>query len=287
MLLLRREVEHVVLVDLRRHEQHRYGVHTFGLRLVLDQLEDVGAQHDRPRCGRQVARRPRTWSCRQSRAAAAAAKDRAARRRPPCTKLAPPVFDGLLDRCRVRPREVGRRERVQHVARSEPRAALGAPVDLCVRDQPVDCLADRPGSPGADDGTAQLASHAGSANRRSPFAGASSERPAATRPSSRARPAVRVNTLRGRRARPAPIFTPDPGARNLGGPPAAASASITSRLERAAWPVRPRRDWLLSATLALLLIVPPGCLMHRLPPLPPTRAKSHLQPERVRAEALD
>jgi hypothetical protein len=54
---------------------------------------------------------------------------------------------------------------------------------------------------------------------------------------------------------------PDPGAKNLGGPPAAASVSITSRPERAAWPVRPIRDWVLSATFGLMLMVPSGCLI--------------------------
>jgi len=48
------EVEHVVLVDRRRREQQRHLTHPVGLRRVLDQLEDVGSQHDRAGSERQV-----------------------------------------------------------------------------------------------------------------------------------------------------------------------------------------------------------------------------------------
>ena len=49
-----REVEHVVLVDRRRGEQQRHLAHLLGLRRVLDELEDLGAQHDRARRDREV-----------------------------------------------------------------------------------------------------------------------------------------------------------------------------------------------------------------------------------------
>ena len=42
----RREVEHVVLHDPRRHHQHRLGVRRLRRRCVLDQLDQAVAQHD-------------------------------------------------------------------------------------------------------------------------------------------------------------------------------------------------------------------------------------------------
>ena len=50
-----RQVQRVVLVDRRRHDQQRNLAHLLGLRGVLDQLEHLGAQHDRARCDGDVA----------------------------------------------------------------------------------------------------------------------------------------------------------------------------------------------------------------------------------------
>ena len=52
------------------------------------------------------------------------------------------LIDAGLDDRRVRPREVRRRERVEHVAGREAGLALGAPVRAAVGDQPVDGLLD-------------------------------------------------------------------------------------------------------------------------------------------------
>ncbi|MNO75742.1 hypothetical protein D3C76_667990 [compost metagenome] len=53
--LFRRQVEHVVLVDLRGHHQQRALVDAFGERLVLDQLQHFVAEHHRALGGGQVA----------------------------------------------------------------------------------------------------------------------------------------------------------------------------------------------------------------------------------------
>ncbi|MCY1420417.1 hypothetical protein D9M71_360370 [compost metagenome] len=53
--LFRRQIEDVVLVDLRRHHQQRPGVQVLAQRLVLDQFEDVVAEHHRARRGGEVA----------------------------------------------------------------------------------------------------------------------------------------------------------------------------------------------------------------------------------------
>ncbi len=42
------DVEDVEAVDRRRHEQQRDLEHLLGARPIVDQLEDVGPQHDRP-----------------------------------------------------------------------------------------------------------------------------------------------------------------------------------------------------------------------------------------------
>src|SRR5690242_12261349 len=52
-------------------------------------------------------------------------------------------IDRLLDHLRVRPGEVRGSERVDHVPRGQPGAALRTPADVGVGDQTVDRLADR------------------------------------------------------------------------------------------------------------------------------------------------
>ena len=46
--------------------------------------------------------------------------------------------DALLEHGGIGPGEVGRRQCVEHVARGKPRLALGPPIELGIRDQPVD-----------------------------------------------------------------------------------------------------------------------------------------------------
>jgi PucR-like helix-turn-helix protein len=136
------EVQHVVLVDRRGDEQQRSLSHLIGRGLVLDQLEHVRAEHDRPGGDRDVAadleladvdrrRQPRRGVQIVDEMTGAA------------DEVAAAGIDHLLDHGRIGPGEVGRGQRVEHVPDREPRAPLGAPVDLGVGDQPVDGLADR------------------------------------------------------------------------------------------------------------------------------------------------
>jgi hypothetical protein len=52
------------------------------------------------------------------------------------------LIHGLLDHGRVRPGVVARRQRVEDVARREPRLALARPVERSLGDQAVDGLLD-------------------------------------------------------------------------------------------------------------------------------------------------
>ena len=132
-----RQVEHVVLVDRRGREQQRHLADLRGLRLVLDELEDVGAHDDRSRGEREVlahcepAHVDRRGQPREVVQEVARAPD----------QVLASLVDARLDDRRVGPGEVRRRERIEEVARGEPRLALGAPVDVGVGDQAVDRLA--------------------------------------------------------------------------------------------------------------------------------------------------
>ena len=59
----RREVHHVVLVDPRRARQQRRGVHLLGLRLVLQQLHEVVAEHHLRGRARRGCGPPRSRWC--------------------------------------------------------------------------------------------------------------------------------------------------------------------------------------------------------------------------------
>ena len=133
----RREVEHVEAVDRRRDDQHRHLVHLGGRRPVLDQLEDVGAQHDRPRARRQVLADREAAGVDAGRQARRA-RDVAHERPRAACQVRPAVVDDLPQHRRVGEREVRRRERIQHVAGREARLSLVAPVELGVGDQAVD-----------------------------------------------------------------------------------------------------------------------------------------------------
>ena len=134
----RSEVEHVVLVDRRRREQERHLAHLVGLRRVLDQLEDHGAQHDRAGGEREVL------ADRELARVDGRGQAREVAQEVPRTldQVQAALVDALLDDGRVRPGEVARGERVEHVAGREAGLALVAPVELGVGDQPVDRLAD-------------------------------------------------------------------------------------------------------------------------------------------------
>ena len=137
-----RQVEDVVLVDRRRDEQQRHLAHLGRRRLVLDQLEDLGAQHHRAGGGGEVAadlealgvdalrqlRRPRNVGGEAPR---------------PAREVRPALVDCRAQHRRVRPGEVGRRQRIEDVVSREPRVPLGLPVELRVGDHAVDGVADR------------------------------------------------------------------------------------------------------------------------------------------------
>ena len=102
----------------------------------------------------------------------------------PAGEVRSALVDDRLDHGRVGPREVRRRERVEHVAGGEAGLALGAPADGAVGDQPVDRLLDgqvRLQQPAEE--PARLPRRIGEA-AVAPAGPQSSERPPATRVSS-------------------------------------------------------------------------------------------------------
>ena len=136
-----RDVEDVVLVDRRRDEEQRDFANLLGRRPVLEQLEHFVAHDHRPRRDRQVPadlelalinRRRQTGrgseiTCQSPRAA---------------DEIASARVDRLLDDLGVRPWEICRRDRVEHVSGRQPRAAFCSPIDLRVGDQAVHGLAE-------------------------------------------------------------------------------------------------------------------------------------------------
>ena len=138
----RREVQDVELVDRRRDHEERELAHALAARLVLDELEDLGAQDDGTRRDGEVVpdrERARVDARRQPRRAREVAHELAHAARQAGTA----VVDDVLEHGRVRPREVRRGQRVEQVGRREARPALGAPVGLGVRDEAVDRPAGR------------------------------------------------------------------------------------------------------------------------------------------------
>ena len=178
-----------------------------------------------------------------------------ARRLRAAHQVAAARVDRLLDHLGVGPREV-RRGRARR-SRSPQRAGRGARRASRPRRRRS---ARRPsrrsrGSPGAAGGTANCPPRPGRRSAGRPRAGAISERPVRRACSSEARLVARGGHRPGWRARPTPTLTAEPGARKRGGPPAAASASITSRPERAASVVRRTRDgWFGGGVLAHRLL---------------------------------
>ena len=111
-------------------------------RPVLDQLEHVRSQHHRPGRDGEIAahlelrhvdaRGQVRWAAHVAHEASSAADE-----------VRSAGVDALFQHRGVRPREVRRRQRVEHVARRKPRLALGPPVEPRVGDQAVGGLARR------------------------------------------------------------------------------------------------------------------------------------------------
>ena len=209
MLRPGREVEHVELVDRRRREQQRDLADLRGLRRVLDELEAPRCA-GRPRPGVSARFSP-TANLLVSTVAGRRGKSRR-KRRAPRTRFMPPSSTLALMHRRVRPREVARRERVEHVAGGEARLALAAPVELGVGDQAVDGLARRRGGSAGRGGTA---SSTATPDRRSggrAWPGRTSERPRGDARQLGAQvPGARAAARSGRRASPAATLTAAPG----------------------------------------------------------------------------
>jgi hypothetical protein len=204
-------------------------VHLRRLRLVLDELEDLGAQDDRARRDGEVApdlealgvhARRQPWRPGD----VAREPPRAAR------QVGAALVDDRTQDRRVGPREVRGRERVEHIARGEARLALGLPVGVRVGDDAVDGLADR--LEHAAQEPVALPRRVGEAAVA--LAGRCSERPAATRASSAPSPVARAARRRGWRATPAATCATARGWMKRRVPlPTAASVSSTSRPARA------------------------------------------------------
>ena len=131
-----RKVPGVVLVDRRRDDHDRHLPHRVGRRRVLDQLEDLGPVHHRPWRHRDI------HTHRELRGVDAG-RDAGRRRHVPQQvprsgkQVGAAVVDRHLERGRVRPREVRRRQRIGDVLDREPQLLLGGPVELGVADQIV------------------------------------------------------------------------------------------------------------------------------------------------------
>ena len=113
-----REVEHVVLHDPGRHDEHRLGMHRAGGRRVLDQLHQPVAQHHPPRRDGHVA--PRLVALGAGRRQVARLAPRVFQR---VGHAAPQVHAALGHRAllhhRVQRDEVRRRHHVEPLARRE------------------------------------------------------------------------------------------------------------------------------------------------------------------------
>ena len=137
-----REIEHVILVDLRRHDHERPRVHFGRRRRVLDQLEQLVAKDNRARCRRYVpadGERTRVDLPGQPRPAREvldevrqAADDARALR-----------VDELSQRRRIAREEIGRRDRVLEQRDDEARALRGRRVHLRFVDAAVERCAQR------------------------------------------------------------------------------------------------------------------------------------------------
>ncbi len=132
-----REVGQVVLVDQRRHEQHRLGLHFRRDRVVLDQLHHRRAQDDRTGRRRDLLAElelARFGADRQAGRAADVVGEplRAGH------EAAAAAVDHGLPRRGVRPRPVGGRERLDQVDRDQPQPVVVGGVELGGVEQLVD-----------------------------------------------------------------------------------------------------------------------------------------------------
>ena len=136
------EVDDVVLVDRRRHDEQRHPAHLRRLGGVLDQLEHVGAEHDRARGHRQVGadlervrldHRGHPWCGGEVARETTAAVD----------QVASAGVDDRLEHRGVEQRAVAGGRRLDQVVDDEPHPLVVAPVEVGVVDQATRCRSHR------------------------------------------------------------------------------------------------------------------------------------------------
>jgi hypothetical protein len=121
--VVRRQVEHVVLHDPRRHDQHRLGVHGRGRRRVLDQFHQPRAQHDPARRDGDVAADDEMF-CADRRQIPHLAPGVFERVSEPAHEVHPAFLQRALPDDRVQRYEVRRRHQVEPLARGEAHHVL-------------------------------------------------------------------------------------------------------------------------------------------------------------------
>ncbi len=139
---VRCEIEDVVLVDRRRDEQQRHSTHRLGLRVVLDELEDIRAQHHASGCRREVAADLES-ACvdggRQPRRARHVSDEIAHS----VDQVRATAIDRLLEHRRVGQQEVCRSQTVDEIGSREPHLTFCPPVDPSIADEIVNGAPDR------------------------------------------------------------------------------------------------------------------------------------------------
>ena len=234
-----RQVQGVVLVDRRRHDQQRDLPDLLGLRPVLDQLEHLGAQHHGARGGRDV-RRPTSNAgavdhLRHPRRAGQVAQRRL---RAAADQAQPAGVDRRLRRRGLTSGTLLGASASTRFSTRKPHPLGVAPVQVGVGDQLPRRSARRPGRPARAGAAAGSPSRPGRRTAGPAWTGRSLEVPAPIRPSSPARPATR-RPVAARVPRPARRRTSRstrPGTNRRDGPSAALrpAASPAERRRRAA-----------------------------------------------------
>ena len=132
-----REIEHVVAVDLRRHDEDRTCADVLGRRCVLDEFEHRVAEHDGPgRCGDGLAgdERPAVDHRRQGTVRSNVVQRVAGT----VDEAAAPCAGGLSDRCRVGEEVVGRSDRARDDRSDQFRAQPALVVHVEIVDEAAD-----------------------------------------------------------------------------------------------------------------------------------------------------
>ncbi len=130
------EVDDVVLVDRRRDDQQRDLLHLRSLRGVLDELEDVRAQHDLARGHRQVLADLERIRL-DHRGHARSRREVAHQPSPALHEVAAAGVERALEHLGVDERVVGRRQRLHEVLGDEAHPLRVAPVEIGVVDEPA------------------------------------------------------------------------------------------------------------------------------------------------------